>query len=69
MLKENNIFNLLVEQRKSADELAEYLGLSITDTEEYILMKKFIPWQIAFLCSKFFNTTTERVLICQHTNI
>lgn len=69
MIKENNILNLLIKNLKTGDELAEYLGLTLKETEDYILMRKFLPWQIAFLCSKFFNTTTERVLICQHTNI
>lgn len=62
MIKENNIFNLLIKNRKTSDELAEFLGLPLSEVEDYILMRKFLPWQIAFLCSKFFNVEPEEVI-------
>ncbi len=62
MIKENNILNLLIKNLKTGDELAEYLGLTLKETEDYILMRKFLPWQIAFLCSKFFNVNPEEVI-------
>lgn len=62
MLKENNIFNLLIKNRKTSYELAEFLGLPLAEVEDYILMRKFLPWQTAFLCSKFFNVEPEEVI-------
>ena len=62
MIKENNILNLLIKNLKTGDELAEYLGLTLKETEDYILMHKFLPWQIAFLCSKFFNVKVNEVI-------
>lgn len=69
MIKENNILNLLIKQKKSANELADYLGLSLNEIENYILMNKFLTWQIVYLCSKFFKVKPIEVLKCQPINI
>ncbi len=62
MIKENNIFNLLIKNRKTSDELAEFLGLPLAEVEDYILMKKQLTWQLVYLCSKFFNVEPEEVI-------